>query len=91
MRTQVLANQCAFSSDLFAQTYLNKSHALGEIKTDCLNINGGAIAIGHPVGATGTRLVITMLNALRKENKNSGLVTLCIGGGQGATFALEVE
>ncbi|MFQ3176156.1 MAG: acetyl-CoA acetyltransferase, partial [Psychromonas sp.] len=46
---------------------------------------------GHPVGATGTRLIITMLNALRQRNKNSGLVTLCIGGGQGAALALEVE
>lgn len=88
---QVIANQCAFSSDKFSQTYLNKSSAIGAIDPDILNVNGGAIALGHPVGATGTRLVITMLNELRRSNKNTGLVTLCIGGGQGSALALEVE
>lgn len=88
---QVIANQCAFSSAQFSQTYLNKAQPLGTIDDDKLNINGGAIALGHPVGATGTRLVITMLRALRAQNKNNGLVTLCIGGGQGAALALEVE
>lgn len=88
---QVIANERAFDSQLFSQTYLNKEQALGAIDPDKLNINGGAIALGHPVGATGTRLVITMLNALRKQNKHCGLVTLCIGGGQGAALALEVE
>tara|TARA_R110001583_G_scaffold11285_1_gene51310 strand:+ start:28787 stop:30076 length:1290 start_codon:yes stop_codon:yes gene_type:complete len=88
---QVIANQCAFSSAKFAQSHLNKHQALGEINADTLNIHGGAIALGHPVGATGTRLVITMLKALRAQNKNCGLVTLCIGGGQGASLALEVE
>ncbi|MEH6453567.1 MAG: thiolase family protein, partial [Psychromonas sp.] len=88
---QVIANQHAFSSDLFSQTYLNKSSAIGAIDPAILNVNGGAIALGHPVGATGTRLVITMLNELRRSNKNTGLVTLCIGGGQGSALALEVE
>ncbi|MEI6896413.1 MAG: thiolase family protein [Psychromonas sp.] len=88
---QVIANERAFASPLFSQTYLNKGKALGAIDPDKLNINGGAIALGHPVGATGTRLVITLLKALRAANKNCGLVTLCIGGGQGAALALEVE
>jgi len=88
---QVIANQRAFESDLFSQTYLGKEKALGEIADDKLNIHGAAIALGHPVGATGTRVVITMLNALRKTKQNCGLVTLCIGGGQGAALALEVE
>lgn len=87
---QVIANQRAFDSDLFSQTYLNKDKAIGAINPDKLNIHGGAIALGHPVGATGTRLVITMLNALRATNKNCGLVTLCIGGGQGAALVVEV-
>ena len=88
---QVMANERAFDSDIFAQQFLHKNKALGAIDPDLLNINGGAIALGHPVGATGTRMIITMLNALRRNNKNSGLVTLCIGGGQGAALALEVE
>jgi acetyl-CoA acyltransferase len=88
---QVIANQKAFESAVFAQRYLHKDKALGVLDSDLLNVNGGAIALGHPVGATGTRLIITMLNALRQRNKNSGLVTLCIGGGQGAALALEVE
>ena len=88
---QVIANEYAFASDLFSQTYLNKDKALGAIDPNKLNIHGGAIALGHPVGATGTRLVITMLKALRASNKNRGLVSLCIGGGQGAALTLEVE
>lgn len=88
---QVIANQRAFDSAVFAQKYLHKSKALGALDPDLLNVNGGAIALGHPVGATGTRMIITMLNALRRNSKNSGLVTLCIGGGQGAALALEVE
>lgn len=88
---QVIANQRAFDSDLFSQIYLKKDKALGMIDPDKLNIHGGAIALGHPVGATGTRLVITLLKALRAKKKNCGLVTLCIGGGQGAALALEVE
>lgn len=88
---QVIANERAFESDLFSQTYLNKEKAIGRISPEKLNIHGGAIALGHPVGATGTRLVITMLKALRAKKQNCGLVTLCIGGGQGAALALEVE
>ncbi len=88
---QVLACEKAFASKEFAQKYLGQSEAVGELKMDLLNVNGGAIAIGHPVGATGTRLVITLLNELRRRNQNIGLATLCVGGGQGASLALEVE
>lgn len=88
---QVIANERAFSSDLFSQKHLHQDKAIGAIDPDKLNIHGGAIALGHPVGATGTRLVITMLKALRATNQNCGLVTLCIGGGQGAALTLEVE
>ncbi len=88
---QVIANERAFASKEFSKKYLNKDTALGEIDPKILNINGGAIALGHPVGATGTRLIITLLRALRSENKNCGLATLCIGGGQGAAIVVEVE
>lgn len=88
---QVIANIAAFESKKYAQTHLNRSKALGAIDTNILNVNGGAIALGHPVGMTGTRLVIHTLKELRRQNKNVGLATLCIGGGQGASLILEVE
>ena len=56
---------------------------------DKVNVNGGAIALGHPVGATGTRLVLTALKELRRRGGTRALATLCVGGGQGAALALE--
>ena len=64
---------------------------LGAIDRDRLNVNGGAIALGHPVGATGTRLVLTLLHELRRRNLSRGLATLCIGGGQGGAVVVETE
>jgi len=63
---------------------------LGEIDEAIRNVNGGAVAWGHPVGMTGTRLVIHLLKELRRQNRERGLATLCIGGGQGASLFLEV-
>jgi acetyl-CoA C-acetyltransferase len=54
-----------------------------------LNVNGGAIALGHPVGATGAKILTTLLYALKKRDKNLGLVSLCIGGGQGVALIVE--
>jgi acetyl-CoA C-acetyltransferase/acetyl-CoA acyltransferase len=88
---QVLACEKAFNSTEFAKKYLNKDRAVGELAMDILNVNGGAIALGHPVGTTGTRLVITLLKELRRRKKQLGLATLCVGGGQGAALVLEVE
>jgi acetyl-CoA acyltransferase len=62
---------------------------LGPIDPDKLNVNGGAIAIGHPVGATGGRLVLTLLHELKRRNQTTGLATLCIGGGQGGACVVE--
>lgn len=86
---QVLANQMAWNSDKYAQEKLGRKKALGELRDDILNVNGGAIALGHPVGATGGRLVITLLNEMKRRKVAKGLATLCIGGGQGAAFLLE--
>ena len=88
---QVIANQRAFDSKKFAEQYLQKSQAIGEIDPSKLNVNGGAIALGHPVGATGGRLILTLLHELKRQGLQRGLATLCIGGGQGAALALEVE
>ncbi len=87
---QVLANLRAFESAQYAKKHFGRSTAVGSIDTNILNINGGAVAIGHPVGMTGTRIVIHTLKELRRQNKQTGLATLCIGGGQGAAFVLEV-
>ena len=54
-----------------------------------MNVNGGAIALGHPLGATGTRLVITLVRELRRRNKKYGIASACIGGGQGIAILVE--
>lgn len=87
----VLANEKAFASPQFARERLGRDSALGEIDRNRLNVNGGAIALGHPVGATGTRLVLTLLKELRRRNLHRGLATLCVGGGQGAALLVETE
>lgn len=87
---QVLACLQAASSDKFAQEQLGRSTALGEIDPNKLNVNGGAIALGHPVGTTGARLVLTLLRALQDRGLQRGLATLCVGGGQGFAMAVEV-
>lgn len=89
---QVLSCQKAFDSDEFGKTKLGLSGKIGEIREDILNVNGGAIALGHPVGATGTRLVLTLMKEMnRRSNVQFGLATLCIGGGQGGSMILEKE
>jgi acetyl-CoA C-acetyltransferase len=54
-----------------------------------VNVNGGAIALGHPIGASGTRILVTLLHEMQRRNANKGLATLCIGGGQGVALAVE--
>lgn len=88
---QVLACAKAFESDEFAQKKLGLSQKVGVIDLNKLNVNGGAIALGHPVGATGTRLVITLMKEMKRKQVQFGLATLCIGGGQGGAMILELE
>lgn len=88
---QVLACETAFGSAAFARSHLNASQALGVIDRDRLNVNGGAIALGHPVGMTGSRIILTLINELRRRQRVRGLASLCIGGGQGGAFVVEVE
>jgi acetyl-CoA C-acetyltransferase len=57
--------------------------------TDIVNVNGGAIAIGHPIGASGARVLTTLLYELQRRGKNKGLATLCIGGGMGIAVCVE--
>jgi len=86
---QVLGCNKAFASDAYAKEHLNRDKALGEVDPAILNINGGAIALGHPVGMTGTRLLLTLAHELQASDKELGLATLCIGGGQGGAVVLE--
>lgn len=88
---QVLAVMKAFESDEFAKTKLGRDKALGAIDLNKLNVNGGAIALGHPLGASGARLILTLLRELKRRGKHLGLATLCVGGGQGEACILEVE
>jgi acetyl-CoA acetyltransferase family protein len=86
---QVLAVGKAFASADFARTELGQKAPLGEINLDITNVNGGAIALGHPVGCSGARLTLTLLKEMARRNLSLGLATLCIGGGQGAALILE--
>lgn len=86
---QVLGCARAFASREFAQKHLGRDQALGELDPAKLNPNGGAIALGHPVGATGARLLLTTALELQQKEQQFGLATLCIGGGQGGAVVLE--
>jgi len=88
---QVIACLRAFGSDQFAKEKLGLSSKVGEVNPEIVNVNGGAIALGHPVGATGTRLVVTLMKEMKKKDVQFGLATLCIGGGQGGAIVLEKE
>jgi acetyl-CoA acetyltransferase family protein len=86
---QVEAVLHAVESEKFARKWLGRERALGEIPREKLNVNGGAIALGHPVGATGARLVLTSLLELRRRGGGRALVAACVGGGQGTALWLE--
>ncbi|MCX7979191.1 MAG: acetyl-CoA C-acyltransferase, partial [Bdellovibrionaceae bacterium] len=88
---QVLACQRAADSEQFGREKLGLTGKLGEIRDETLNVNGGAIALGHPVGATGTRIVGTLAKEMKRRQIQFGLATLCIGGGQGGAMILELE
>src|SRR3990167_5449042 len=86
---QVLACEKAWKSDSFCKDHLGLSKAFGSIDLSKINIHGGAIALGHPVGATGARLVLHLLHILHSQNAKRGVATLCIGGGQGGAMLIE--
>ena len=86
---QTLAVLKCCESEQFAKKMLGRSSPVGEIRRDRLNVNGGAIALGHPVGATGARLVLASLKELKRQNLKRALVSVCVGGGQGAAIWLE--
>jgi acetyl-CoA acetyltransferase family protein len=86
---QVLGCLKAFADDDYCRKAVGLEAALGQLDPARVNINGGAIAIGHPIAATGARLLLTLAHELRQQNARYGLATLCIGGGQGQAIILE--
>lgn len=88
---QVIACERAMASKTFANQELDQDQPVGELPMDRVNIHGGAIALGHPVGTTGTRMVLTLLRSLREQGKQRGLATLCVGGGQGVAIVVETQ
>lgn len=85
---QVQACLRAMASPSFAKDF-GYEGLLGDVDPKKLNVNGGAVALGHPVGTTGARLIVTLLKHLKRNNLNIGVASLCIGGGQGAAIILE--
>ncbi len=88
---QVLAVVKALASPEFTRKTLGKDQPVGEIDLNKLNVNGGAVALGHPLGASGARLILTLLKELKRRQKNVGVASLCVGGGQGQAVLLEVK
>jgi acetyl-CoA acetyltransferase len=77
-------------NEAFAAQYLAVEKTLGLDRAK-VNVNGGAIALGHPLGATGTRLVLTLLLELRRRSARYGIAAACIGGGQGIAILVEAH
>lgn len=86
---QVLSCLRSMESKDFCQRYFGDSQAFGSIPEEKLNVNGGAIAIGHPFGATGARLVTTLSNELIRSNKQLGLIAICAAGGMAGAMLIE--
>ncbi|HEX7553075.1 MAG TPA: acetyl-CoA C-acetyltransferase [Geothrix sp.] len=86
---QVLACQAAWCSDGYARTEMGLAQAFAAIDPQRLNVDGGAVACGHPVGTSGARIVLHLLQVLRRTRSQRGLAALCIGGGQGGAMLLE--
>ncbi len=78
------------ANEAFAAQSLAVDKELG-FKRDALNVNGGAIALGHPIGASGTRILVTLIHEMKKRQVQHGLATLCIGGGQGVATVVELH
>ncbi|MEZ5661110.1 MAG: acetyl-CoA C-acetyltransferase [Burkholderiaceae bacterium] len=87
---QVLACLAAWKDEAFCRQVLGMTQPFGMLDRDLLNVDGGAIALGHPVGTSGNRIVLHLVNAMRRLGKRLGIATECIGGGLGGAMLLEV-
>jgi len=86
---QVLGCLAAWKDDAYCKNELHLDGAMGELDQDRLNVDGGAIALGHPVGASGTRIVLHLLKTLKRNGKKRGISCICIGGGLGGAMLVE--
>ncbi len=86
---QVLAVLAALDDKAYCQDHLGLRSAVGEIPRDRLNIHGGGVSLGHPVGASGARIVLHLAKVLEQKNATMGVASLCIGGGQGGAMLIE--
>ncbi len=81
----------AFAAQLLAVLKELKEERIGELDTNKLNVNGGAIALGHPIGASGARILVTLLYEMKKRKVRTGLASLCVGGGLGTAMIVRME
>ena len=86
---QVLGCLAAWKDDTYCRDQLGLDRPLGELDVEKLNIDGGAIALGHPVGASGTRIVLHLLHVLKRTGGRKGMASICIGGGLGGAMLIE--
>lgn len=86
---QVLAVLAALKDVTYSREELGWDHAVGEIDRARVNVDGGGVSLGHPVGASGARIVLHLLHVLKQRNARRGIATLCIGGGQGGAMLVE--
>jgi acetyl-CoA C-acetyltransferase len=88
---QVLGVVESLKQEEYCKKKLGLKAALGEIPHEQLNVDGGGVSLGHPVGASGARIVLHLANTLKKNKKTRGMASLCIGGGQGGAMMIEIE
>jgi acetyl-CoA C-acetyltransferase len=86
---QVLACLAAWRDDAYCRDELGLPAALGSLDDTKLNVDGGAVALGHPVGASGARIVLHVANTLQRTGGKRGMASICIGGGQGGAMLVE--
>ena len=86
---QVLGCLAAWKDEKYCREELGLERAMGELDQAKLNVDGGAIALGHPVGASGTRIVLHLLKTLKRTSKKRGMAAICIGGGLGGAMLVE--
>jgi acetyl-CoA C-acetyltransferase len=86
---QVLGCLAAWKDEKYCKEELNLDRPMGELDQNRLNVDGGAIALGHPVGASGARIVLHLLKVLKRNNAKRGMASICIGGGLGGAMLLE--
>jgi acetyl-CoA C-acetyltransferase len=87
---QVLACLAAWEDETFCREVLDLPDAFGPIDRDSLNVDGGAVSLGHPVGTSGNRIVLHLVRAMDRLGKKRGIATECIGGGQGGAMLVEL-